>query len=102
MTQVQEKVNEVIHNNDLSNLEPITQQALQAPAPDARALELKNTLLDILSKLAAAAAAASPSPKNSAAQPPKLDQKLIAEWNQWLKDYNEWLKGAAKTYTSAP
>jgi len=102
MTQVQEKVNEVIHNNDLSNLEPITQQALQAPAPDARALELKNTLLDILSKLAAAAAAASPSPKNSAAQPPKLDQKLIAEWNQWLKDYNEWLKGAAKTYTAAP
>jgi hypothetical protein len=102
MNQVQEKVNAVIHNNDLSYLEPVTQQALQAPAPDARALELKNTLLDILSKLAAAAAAASPAPKNSAEQPPKLDQKLVDEFNQWRKDYNEWLKGAGKTYTAAP
>ena len=102
MNQVQEKVAEVIHNNDLSNLEPVTQQALQAPAPDARASELRNTLLDILSKLAATAAAASPSPTNSAERPPQPDQKLIDEFNQWRKDYNEWLKGAAKTYTAAP
>ena len=104
MNHVQEKVAGVIYQNDLSNLEPVTQQALQAPVPDARAAELRNTLLDVLSKLAAAAAAASPSPspKNSAEQPPKLDQKLINEFNQWRKDYNEWLKGAAKTYTAAP
>ena len=102
MSQVQEKVTQVIHNNDLSNLEPVTQQALQAPMPDARAEELRNRLLDILSRLAAEATAASPSPKNSAEQPPKLDQKLIAEWDQWRKDYNEWLKGAGKPDTAAP
>jgi membrane associated rhomboid family serine protease len=102
MNQVQEKVAGVIYKNDLSNLEPVTQQALQAPVPDARAAELRNSLLDILSRLAAAAAAATPSPKNSAEQPPKFDQKLIAEVKQWHKEYNEWLKGASKTYTAAP
>jgi membrane associated rhomboid family serine protease len=101
MNQVQEKAAEVIHNRDLSNLEPVTQQALQAPVPDARALELRNSLLDILSKLAAAVAAASPSPANSA-EPLKLDQKLSDEYNQWRKDYKEWLKGAAKPNTAAP
>lgn len=102
MNQAQEKTNEVIYNNDLNNLEPVTQQALQAPAPDARAAELRNSLLDILSRLAAAAAEASPSPKDSAERPPQLDQKLIAEFNQWRKDYDQWLKGAAKTYNAAP
>ena len=101
MNQVQEKTAEVIYKNDLSNLEPVTQQALQAPVPDARAAELRNTLLDILSKLAAAAAATSPSPKNSTEQP-QLDKKLIDEFNEWRKEYNEWLKGAAQTYTAAP
>jgi len=102
MNQVQEKVAEVIYKNDLSNLEPVTQQALQAPVPDARAFELRNTVIDILSKLAAAAAAASPPPKDSSVPPSQLDQKLIDEYNQWRKDYNQWLKGAAKNNTAAP
>ena len=106
MNKAQEKVAAVIYKNDLSDLEIVTQQTLQAPVPDARALELRTTLLVILSKLAAAAATASPSPspspKNSPEQPPKLDQKLIDELNQWRKEYNEWLKGAAQTYTAAP
>jgi hypothetical protein len=102
MNKLQEKVAEVIYKNDLSNLEPVTQQALQAPVPDARASELRNTVLDILSKLAAAAAAASPPPKDSSVPPSQLDQKLIDEYNQWRKDYNQWLKGAAKSNTAAP
>ncbi len=102
MNRVQEKVSAVIYQNDLSDLEAVTEQALQAPVPDQRALELRTTLLVILSKLAAAAAAASPSPKNSTERPPQLDQKLIEEFNQWRKEYNEWLKGAVKTYTAAP
>ena len=102
MNRVQEKVADVIYQNDLSDLEPVTQQALQAPVPDARASELRATLLVILSKLATAAATASPSPKDSAGQPPQLDQKLIDEFNQWRKEYNQWLKGPAKTYTAAP
>ena len=98
MNQVQEKVSAVIHNNDLSNLEPVTQKAMQAPVPDARAAELRFRLLDILSKLASAAAAASPPPDNQPGRPPVLDQKLMDELNEWKKEYNEWLKGAVKTY----
>jgi len=102
MNRLQEKAAEVISKNDLSNLEPATEQALKAPVPDQRALELRTTLLVILSKLAAAAASASPSPKNSPGQPPQLDPKLIDEFNQWQKEYNAWVKGAVKTYTAAP
>ena len=101
MNQVQEKVSAVIHNNDLSNLELITQRAVEAPVPDARAAELRDRLLVILSKLASAAAAASPPPANQPARPPQVDQKVVDELDQWNKEYNEWLKGAAKTYTTA-
>jgi len=62
MNQVQEKMSAVQHNNDLSNLEQVTQKAMEAPVPDARAAELRLRLLVILSKAAAAAAEASPPP----------------------------------------
>jgi rhomboid protease GluP len=101
MSEVQEKVSAVIHNNDLSNLEVVTQSALQAPVPDARAEELRARVLLILTKLAAAAAAASPPPAQGPARPPQLDQKLVDEFTEWRKEYDEWLKGAAKTYTHA-
>jgi hypothetical protein len=101
MNQVQEKVSAVVHNNDLSNLEQVTQNAMAAPVPDAGAGELRDRLLVILSKLATAAATASPPPENSAAPPPQLDQKLVDEYSEWRKEYDEWLKGAAKTYTTA-
>jgi membrane associated rhomboid family serine protease len=100
MNQVQEKVSAVVHNNDLSNLELVTQRAMEAPAPDARAAELRDRLLVILSKLAASAAAATPPPANRPARPPQLDQKLIDDLDQWNKEYNEWLKGPAKAYTT--
>jgi len=101
MNGVQEKVSAVIHNNDLSNLEQVTQNAMQAPVPDARAAELRLRLLEILSRLASAAAQASPPPENKPGRPPVLDQKLIDEYTNWRKEYDEWLKGAAKTYTTA-
>lgn len=105
MNQVQEKVSAVVHNNDLSNLELVTQNAMQAPVPDARAGELRDRLLLILSKLASAAAAASPapepSPERGAARLPQLDQKLVDEYTDWRKEYYDWLKDAAKTYTAA-
>jgi rhomboid protease GluP len=102
MNQVQEKVSAVIHTNDLSNLEQVTQSAMQAPVPDARAAELRFRLLDILSRLAAAAAEASPPPENAPRRPPVLDQKLVDEYANWRKEYDEWLKVAAKTYTGMP
>jgi len=102
MNQVQEKVAAVIHNNDLSNVDVVTQSALQAPAPDARAAELRQRLLAILLRLTTAAAQASPPPKNQPERPPALDQKLVDEYTNWRKEYDEWLKGAAKTYNGAP
>jgi membrane associated rhomboid family serine protease len=101
MNDVQEKVSAVVHNNDLSNLELVTQKAMQAPVPDARAAELRVRLLLILTKLAAAAASASPPPEHGPARPPQLDQKLVDEFTQWRKEYDDWLKGAVKTYTHA-
>jgi hypothetical protein len=48
----------------------------------------------ILSKLVNAAATATPQ------APPKVDQKVVDEYNEWRKEYDQWLKGAAKTYTA--
>ena len=98
MNQVQEKVSAVIHNNDLSDVAIISDKAVQVPTPDERASELRNRLVFILSRLSDAAASASPAPEQG--QPPQWDQKLLDEWNQWRKEYNEWLKGASKTYTA--
>jgi len=84
MSQAQEKVSAVIHNNDLNDVQAVTQRTMQAPVPDARAAELRTRLLNILSNLTNA---------------PK-DQKLADEYAQWRKEYDEWLKGAAKTYAN--
>ena len=99
MNQVQEKASAVIHQNDLSDIPVITQNAMQAPAPDERAAELRSKLVIIVSKLAGAAAKASPAP-NEAGRPPQLDQKLIDEYDGWRKEYEMWLKSAVKTYTN--
>ena len=77
---------------------------MQAPLPDARAGALRNHLLDILLRLTHGGETASPhpspSPGTTPAPAPELDQKLVDEYNQWRKEYEEWLKQAAKTYTS--
>src|SRR5215813_6135860 len=99
MNGVQEKVTVVIHNNDVTDVPAVTQRAMLAPVPDARAAELRSRLLIILSKLSNAAAAASP-PKDGSRQPPKADQKVVDEFSQWRKEYEEWLKGAAKLYAN--
>jgi len=98
MSQLQEKVTAVIHNNDLSDVEAISQRAMQAPVPDARAAELRISLLVILSKLTKATTAASPA-ENGPRQP-KPDQKLIDEYGKWRNEYEEWLKVAAKSYAN--
>lgn len=102
MNRVQEKVAAVKHNNDLSDLEPVTQQALQAQAPDARSAELRNRVVVILVQLAAAAATPSASPQKHADKPPQLDQKLVDDYELWKKEYNEWLKGRGQNLHAAP
>jgi rhomboid protease GluP len=99
MNQLQEKVSAAIYNKDLSDVDVVAQRAMQAPTPDARGGELRSSLLSILSKAAEAASAASPKP-NEPGRPPEPDQKLVDEYNQWQKEYEEWLKVAAKTYDS--
>src|SRR5215217_3954987 len=42
MNVLQEKVAAVIHNNDVSDVAAVTEKAMQAQAPDARATELRN------------------------------------------------------------
>ena len=100
MNQVQEKVSAVIHNNDLSDVPVVTERAIQAPVPDAQAAELRTRLLVILSNLVNAAASETPVESNGPRRPPKLDQKLVDEFQAWRKEYDQWLKGAAKTYTA--
>ena len=96
MTLLQEKAEVIIHNSDPSDVAAIADLAKQAPAPDERAAELKERAVVILTKLAEAAAAMpSPSPNQRAAQ---LDQTLITEYNEWKKEYNQWLKNAAQAY----
>ena len=55
----------------------------------------------ILVNLATAAAKPTASPEKQREKPPQLDQKLVDDLEEWQKEYNEWLKGAAKTYTAA-
>lgn len=98
MTEAQEKVTAVIHNNDLTDVTAVTQRAMQAPVPDARAGELRSRLLTILSNLTNAAAAAGPA--EAPQRTPKVDQKLVDEFSQWRKEYDEWLKIAAKLYAN--
>lgn len=99
MNELQEKTSAIIHNNDRSNVALIVDKAVQAPTPDAQSVELRNKLIVILTKLNDAAAAASPSPGQEPGRPPQLDEKLVDEFAQWRKEYDAWLKEAAKTYT---
>jgi hypothetical protein len=89
MTQVQEKVSAVIHNNDVNDVPAVTQRAMQAPLPDARAGELRSSLLIILSNLT-----------NENKPGRKADQKLVDEFENWKKQYEEWLRGPAKSYAN--
>lgn len=97
MNQVQEKASAVIYKNDLSQIAEVADRAVQAPAPDQRAADLKNWLVVILSKLMDAAGKA---PKQEGGQPPQFDQELVDEFKEWRKQYDQWLKSAAKTYTA--
>jgi len=98
MNPVQEKVEAVIHNYDLSDLDTVVHNASQAPVPDARAAELRGRLLNILTDLAQAAITSNP--KEGPRRPPPLDKKLLDEYEQWKKEYQEWLKIAAKNYAN--
>jgi membrane associated rhomboid family serine protease len=94
MNQLQEKVNAVIYNHDLSGVDDLREKAKQAQPPDATADALRNDLLIILSKLTEARGAPSPAQGEGA----QTEQQVVAEFKEWRKQYDEWLKGASETY----
>lgn len=89
MHQVQEKASAIINNKDTSGLAEVIDRASQAPAPDQQAMELKEKGVVILTRL-------------GQDPPPELDQQLVDEYKEWQKEYNQWLKRVAETYTAAP
>jgi len=83
MNLLQEQVSRVIHNNDVSQVEPVIQNVAQRPAPDARAAELRDRLVVFLAKLV-----------ETSNRGQRMDQSLTAELEKWHEDYIEWFKGA--------
>ena len=78
-----EQLSRVMHDNDVSQVEAVSQSVAERPAPDARAAELRDRLLAILSKMVEA------SNKGQS-----MDQGLTEEKRKWDEDYIEWFKGA--------
>jgi hypothetical protein len=100
MSALRQKANAVINDRDQKDVGAIAQQAIQAPVPDVRAAELRDRLLIILSEATNAIASASPPPGPGPRRPPPLDQKLIDDYQQWEKQYDEWLQQAVQNYMS--
>lgn len=96
MNALQNQAEVVVKTRDVSEVSSRSQMAIQAPAPDERADELRKRLLAILSKMTGAVAAASPTQGPGPVMPPELDQKLVAEYEQWKIDYDQWLNAGRK------
>jgi rhomboid protease GluP len=100
MDAAKQKTNAIIQERDVRDVDAIAQRALEAPAPDARAAELRVHLLSILAKATSAAATATPPPANGPRRLPPLDDKLAAEMQQWQQQYDEWMRQAVQQYTT--
>ena len=96
MNALRDKTEDVVKTRNLSDVSTLGQLAVQAQAPDARADELRQRLLSILSRMANAVASASPEQGAGPVMPPALDEKLVAEFGQWKIDYDQWLKAGRK------
>jgi len=97
MNEGQEVLSEVIHDKEVSHVGNAVQNLQSAPPLDSKADELRSRLLALLIK-AATAGTSSPSPEPGQKLPRKTEQGLKEEFAQWRKDYDEWLKGAARVY----
>src|SRR5688572_15593979 len=82
MNVLQEQVSRIVHDNDASQVEVASQHVSEQAAPDARAAELRDRLLVILSKFVEASSKG------------QTDQRLMEEFETWHEDYLEWFKGA--------
>ncbi len=83
MNLLQELESRVRHTNDVSQVDAVLQTVMHRPAPDARAAELRDRLMEILSQMV-----------QTVNNGKHVDQRLTAEFNKWHEDYTEWFKGA--------
>jgi membrane associated rhomboid family serine protease len=96
MNALQNQAEVVVKTRDLSEVSSRSQFAMQAPAPDERANELRQRLLSILSRMTSAVASASPAQGPGPVMRPEVDEKLVAEFEQWKIDYDQWLNAGRK------
>lgn len=96
LNALRDKGDAIVKTRDLSDLSSSSQRALQTPAPDARANELRQRLLSILSRMNSAVASASPPPEPGPVMPAPVDENLVAEFEQWKIDYDQWLESSRK------
>ena len=62
-------------------------------APDPKADDLRKRLIDLLSR-AKTEVEARPSPQPGPRRAPKLDEKLVGEFDVWKNEYKAWVKTA--------
>ena len=98
MDQARKKTAAVIQNRDVVNVNEVAQRAMQAPILDARAQEFRDRLLSILTRAVSAVASATPAGDGPRRPPPLDDPKLVEEFGQWQREYDEWMKQALPTY----
>jgi membrane associated rhomboid family serine protease len=92
INQAQESASKMIHDRDASNSEAIAKALHNIPAPDPKAIELRERLATILTQMVAYL---NNTKSESPRQPAPLPQEQIDRYNAWRKDYNQWLKSAA-------
>ena len=100
MNQAQEALSEVIHDKDVSHVDQAARNLQAAPSLDSKADELRSRLLVLLMK-GSTASASSPSPEPGQKAALNAEQDLIKEFELWQKDYEPWLKGAARIYNGS-
>jgi rhomboid protease GluP len=93
MNRAQESLSAVLYESDTSNIDPAVQAVQSVPAPDPKADDLRKRLVDLMIR-ATTQAVSSPSPQQGPRRGPKLDERLIAEYVTWRKEYEVWLKTA--------
>ena len=100
MNQAQEVFFEVLHDKETGRVAQAVKNLESVPPLDPKADELRNRLRALLLK-AESSLASSPSPSPGRGQKPARmpDHNLTEEFRLWSKDYNEWLKGVAQTYS---
>jgi len=92
ISQAQEAASKMIHDREPSNSESIANTLHNIPAPDAKAIELRERLSTILTKMVVYLN----STKNEAPrQAAPLPKEQIDVYDAWRRDYDQWLKSAA-------